>query len=166
MDNLQITHATFTIEKRYPPPPEKVFDAFRDPAKKRRWMGGEGDPHSVARKHHGEGFEIVSFEMNFKMDEFERWTFRIPGGELMCNDTRYHRIVPNHSIVFVYTMDHGDRRISSSQNTVEFIPDGQGTKLVFTEQGVYFDGPEAARGREVGTIDVLGKLGEELDRNA
>jgi hypothetical protein len=40
--------------------------------------------------------------------------FRGPGGELMRNDTRYHRIIPNHSIVFVYTMDCGDRRISSS----------------------------------------------------
>lgn len=165
MDKLQITHGTFTIEKRYPHLPEKVFDAFRDPAKKRRWMGGEGDPHSAARKHHGADFEILSFEMNFKVDEFERWTFRVPGGELMRNDTRYHSIVPNHSIVFVYTMDRGDHRMSSSQNTVEFIPDGKGTKLIFTEQGVYFDGPEAARGRERGTVDVLDKLGEELDRN-
>jgi uncharacterized protein YndB with AHSA1/START domain len=165
MDELQITHGTFTIEKRYPHAPEKVFAAFRDPAKKRRWMGGEDDPNSAARKHHGDGFEIVSFEMNFKVDEFERWTFRVPGGELMRNDTRYHLIIPNRSIVFVYTMDSGDRRMSSSQNTVEFIKDGAGTRLVFTEQGVYFDGPEAARGREVGTNDVLETLGRELDRN-
>jgi len=165
MDNLQITHGTFTIEKRYPHAPEKVFNAFRDPDKKRRWMGGEDDPYSAARKHHGDGFEVISFEMNFKVDEFERWTFRVPGGELMRNDTCYHSIIPNHSIVFVYTMDCGDHRMSSSQNTVEFIGDGQGTKLVFTEHGVYFDGPEAARGREQGTTDVLAKLGEELDRN-
>lgn len=166
MNDLQITHSTFTIQKRYPHAPEKVFAAFQDPAKKRRWMGGENDPDSVARKHHGEGFEIISFEMNFKVDEFERWTFRVPGGPLMRNDTRYHRIIPNHSIVFVYTMDCGDRRMSSSQNTVEFIKDGQGTKLVFTEQGVYFDDPEAARGREQGTTEVLEKLGEELNRNS
>jgi uncharacterized protein YndB with AHSA1/START domain len=164
MSNPQITHGTFTIERHYPHAPEKVFDAFRDPVKKRRWMGGEGDPNSAARKHHGDNFEIVSFEMNFKVDEFERWTFRVPGGPLMRNDTRYHQIIPNHSIVFVYTMDLADHRMSSSQNTVQFIKEGQGTKLIFTEQGVYFDGPEAARGREVGTIDVLGKLGEELDR--
>ncbi len=43
--DLQITHGTFTIEKRYPHAPEKVFDAFSDPVKKRRWMGGENDPH-------------------------------------------------------------------------------------------------------------------------
>ena len=165
MDDLRITHGTFTIEKRYPHAPEKVFAAFRDPVKKRRWMGGADDPNSAARKHHGDGFEIISFEMNFKVDEFERWTFRVPGGELMRNDTRYHLIIPNQSIVFVYTMDSGDRRISSSQNTVEFIKDGPGTRLVFTEQGVYFDGPEAARGREVGTNDVLETLGRELDRH-
>ncbi|WP_052200622.1 SRPBCC domain-containing protein [Terriglobus sp. TAA 43] len=165
MNKGAITLGTFTIERHYPHLPEKVFDAFRDPVKKRRWMGGEDDPNSAARKHHGQDFEIVSFEMNFKEDEFERWTFRVPGGELMRNDTRYHRIIPNHSIVFVYTMDCGDHRMSSSQNTVEFIREGQGTKLVFTEQGVYFDDPEAGRGREIGTNDVLSKLGEELDRN-
>ena len=52
-----------------------------------------------------------------------------------------------------------------SQNTVEFIKGENGTKLIFTEQGVYFDGPEAAQGREQGTRDILDKLGEELDRN-
>ncbi len=119
MTDLKITLGTFTIEKRYPHSPEKVFDAFRDPAKKRRWMGGEGDPSSAARKHHGADFEIVSFEMSFKVDEFERWKFRVPGGELMRNDTRYHLIIPNRTIVFVYTMDNGNHRMSSSQNTVE-----------------------------------------------
>ena len=34
MDDLRITHGTFTIEKRYPHAPEKVFAAFRDPARK------------------------------------------------------------------------------------------------------------------------------------
>jgi hypothetical protein len=62
-------------------------------------------------------------------------------------------------------MDCGHRRMSSSQNTIEFIRYGQGTKLVFTQQCVYFDYSEAARGREQGTIDLLGKLGEELERN-
>lgn len=166
MNDLKITLSTFTIEKHFPQAPEKVFNAFKDPVKKRRWMGGEDDPNSAARKHHGADFEIISFEMNFAVDEFERWTFRVPGGELMRNDTRYHLIVPNRTIVFVYTMDVGAHRMSSSQNTVEFNKDGSGTKLKFTEQGVYFDGPKAALSREEGTKDLLGKLGEELDRNS
>jgi uncharacterized protein YndB with AHSA1/START domain len=165
MKDLKITHSSFTIEKHYRHAPEKVFDVFKDPAKKRRWMGGENNPNSAARKNHGDDFEIISFEMKFSVDEFERWKFRVPGGELMRNDTRYHLIVPNRIIVFVYTMDIGDHRMSSSQNTVEFIKDGNGTKLIFTEQGVYFDGPEAAQGREQGTRDLLENLGEELDRN-
>jgi uncharacterized protein YndB with AHSA1/START domain len=162
---MEPTLGTFTLEKHYPHPPEKVFAAFKDPVKKRRWMGGEGDPNSAARKHHGADFEIVSFEMNFKVDEMEHWRFRVPGGPLMRNDTRYHVIEPNRLIVFVYTMDHGDRRISSSQNTVQFIKDGNGTKLIFTEQGVYFDGQPALASRELGTRDLLEKLGEELDRH-
>ena len=165
MNEPIVTRHTFTVERHYPHPPDKVFDAFRDPVKKRRWMGGENDPNSAARKHHGDDFEIVSFEMIFKVDEFERWRFRVPGGELMRNDTCYHQIIPNRLIVFVYTMDYGDHRMSSSQNIVEFIKDGNGTKFVFTEQGIYFDGPEAAQGRETGTNDIMDKLGEELDRH-
>lgn len=46
------------------------------------------------------------------------------------------------------------------------IQEGMGTKLIFTEQGVYFSGQAAAGGRETGTKDVLSKLGEELDRYA
>lgn len=161
MNDLKLALHTFTIEKHYPHSPEKVFDAFRDPVKKRRWMG---DENTAARKHHGAGFEIISFEMNFKVDDFERWKFRVPGGELMRNDARYHLIIPNSLIVFVYTMDNGNHRMSSSQNTVQFIKDGNGTKLIFTEQGVYFDGVEAAKGREQGTKDVLDSLGSELDR--
>ncbi|PWU20977.1 MAG: hypothetical protein C5B49_03340 [Bdellovibrio sp.] len=95
MDDLKLALHTFTIEKHFPHSPEKVFDAFRDPVKKRRWMG---DENTAAKKYHGESFEIISFEMNFKVDEFERWRFRVPGGEIMRNDARFHLIVPNNLI--------------------------------------------------------------------
>ena len=38
-----VTHSTFSIERKYTAKPERVFAAFADPAKKRRWFGeGEG----------------------------------------------------------------------------------------------------------------------------
>src|SRR5579862_3156583 len=33
-----VTHSTFVIEHSYPTSPERVFAAFSDPAKKRRWF--------------------------------------------------------------------------------------------------------------------------------
>ena len=45
MEKLSVTHSTFVIERSYPTTPERVFAAFADPAKKRRWLAeGEGFP--------------------------------------------------------------------------------------------------------------------------
>ncbi|HMI51138.1 MAG TPA: SRPBCC family protein [Candidatus Saccharimonadales bacterium] len=153
MREPSVTHNTFVIERRYATTPERVFAFFADPAKKRRWLGGEA-----------EGFAIESFVPNFQVDSLERWTFRFKGGELIKNDVCYQDIVPQRRIVFVYTMTFGDKRVSSSQTTVELIPTDGGTKLIHTEQGAFFDSVDSARGREEGTRGLLEQLAKELER--
>jgi hypothetical protein len=49
-----------------------------------------------------------------------------------------------------------------SLTTVEFVPDGDGTRLVFTEQGVFFDGLEDPAEREHGTGKLLDALARFL----
>jgi len=151
MQTPTVTHGTFVIERHYPTTPEKVFAAFADPVKKRRWMGGEED-----------GFEILSFEMDFQVGKFERWRFRFQGGPVIRTDICYQDIVPNRRIVFVYTMTFGDKCLSSSQTTVEFLSTEKGTTLVFTEQGAYFDNPESGKGREEGTRALMNQLEIEV----
>jgi len=153
MDVTPVIHNTFVIERSYPVAPQKVFAAFSDPAKKRRWMGGDAD-----------GFEIVSFEMDFRVEAFERWSFRFQGGDLIKSDFCYKDIVPNTRIVAVYTMEFGDKRVSSSQVTVEFLSAGQGTTLRHTEQGAFFDGTDQSAGREHGTRGLLEELAKEIER--
>ncbi len=153
MQKSSVVHSTFVLERKYPHSPEKVFAAFSDPAKKRRWLGGDD-----------EGFEIVSYEPCFEVGGYDRWRFRFQGGVLIKNDTVYQDIVPCRRIVFVYTMDFGDKRVSSSQTTIEFLPEGDGTRLVHTEQGVFLDGADQAKGREEGTRGLLEQLAKELDR--
>jgi len=154
MPTSSVAHSTFVIERQYPQSPTRVFSAFSDPAKKRRWMGGDAD-----------GFTIERFDMEFEVGRFERWQFRFKGGELITTEMMYQDIVPNQRIVFVYTMDFGDKRASSSQTTIELIPDGTGTKLVFTEQGAFFDGVDQAAGREEGTRGLLDALATELEQH-
>ncbi|MEZ6023320.1 MAG: hypothetical protein R3C16_07920 [Hyphomonadaceae bacterium] len=48
--------------------------------------------------------------------------------------------------------------------TTEIRPHGAGTKLIYTEQGVYLDGFDGADGREEGTRDLLDNLGRFLGR--
>jgi uncharacterized protein YndB with AHSA1/START domain len=63
---------------------------------------------------------------------------------------------------FAYDLLHDHRLISVSLTTIEFFADGDGTRLVFTEQGAFFDGPDATAAREHGTGKMLDALGRFL----
>jgi uncharacterized protein YndB with AHSA1/START domain len=80
----------------------------------------------------------------------------------MGNDTVYLDIVPERRIVLAYTMTVGDKRISVSLATVEIAPSGEGTRLVYTEQGAFFDGADGTKRRESGCRTLLERLAEEL----
>ena len=153
MEKLSVTHGTFVIERTYSVPPERVFGAFRDPAKKRRWMR--------------EGNEAMEFEIDFRVGGKERSRFLLgentpfPGTQ-MTNDTVYMDIVPNRRIVIAYPMAMGERRFSSSQATFELVPSEKGTDLIFTEQGAYFEGSDGAQMRQAGWTHLLERLSKEL----
>ena len=59
-------------------------------------------------------------------------------------------------------MTIGDKRISASLATIELRASGDGTHLVFTEQGAFFEGADSPQMREGGWRDLLSKLDEEL----
>jgi hypothetical protein len=46
MTDRQVAHATFTLERRYPVPPSRVFGAWVDPVAKARWFS-TGDSHQL-----------------------------------------------------------------------------------------------------------------------
>ena len=61
-----------------------------------------------------------------------------------------------------YDMHLDDTRISVSLATVEFEPEGAGTRLVLTEQGAFLDGFDDPSLRERGTRDLLAALDAAL----
>lgn len=155
MKDRTVTHGTFVIEKEYTAPVEKTFSAFADAQKKRKWFA------------EGEGFAIDAFEVDFKVGGKETSRFRFIGGKpedamSMGNDSVYMDIIENKRIVVAYTMTINDRRISSSLATVEFLKTDTGSKLIFTEQGAYFEGSDGLEGREKGWHELINQLGDLL----
>jgi len=153
--NPTVTHSTFTIERRYAAAPERVFSAFADPAKKQRWFAERN-----LRK--------AEFEMDFQVGGRER-TKALMGpdtpfpGAAIINETVYQDIVANRRIVFAYTMTIGENRISASLATVELLPSENGTALIFTEQGAFFENSDGPKMRQEGWNGILDALRAELE---
>ena len=147
-----VIHSTFTIERTYPQSPAKVFHAFADKETVRRW------------RVEGHGFTIAEFSFDFRVGGAEVSRFSYQGGPEIRLDAQFQDIVPDRRIVFSYRMAIGPQPMSASLTTVELSPSGDGTRLTFTEQGVFFDGVDSAQGREEGTRGLLEALAAELSR--
>jgi uncharacterized protein YndB with AHSA1/START domain len=159
MEKTTVTHGTFVVERTYAATPERVFAAFSDPAKKRRWF------------IEGKNNEPEMFEMDFRVGGTDRSSYRMGAnspfpGTLISNETKYMDIVPNRRIVIAYTMSMGERRFSSSQATFELVPSEKGTDLIFTEQGAYFEGSDGVERREQGWRQLLEHLAKGIDSAA
>jgi uncharacterized protein YndB with AHSA1/START domain len=152
MTERSAKHATFVIERTYNAAPARVFAAFADPAIKARWFSGPDE------------WEKGEREFDFRVGGRERSSGGPKGGTVHAFNCIYQDIVPDQRIIYSYDMHLDDRRISVSLATIEFKPAGVGTRLIFTEQGVFLDDYDDAGSREEGTRWLLGKLGEALER--
>ena len=133
MDEQSVIHSTFVLERSFQKPVERVFAAFADEGKKRRWFG-EGAAH-----------DVEEFAMDFKVGGGERFRYRFKEGSLfpgvvLTNTGSYLEIVPNRRVVTASTMDFGGRRISASLVTIELVSTEKGTDLICTHQGAFLRG--------------------------
>ncbi|HKN99774.1 MAG TPA: SRPBCC domain-containing protein [Pseudonocardiaceae bacterium] len=143
---MTVKYATFTLDRGYAAAPARVFAAWADPATKARWFAGPAGEH----------------ELDFRVGGREISRGRHGDGPLLTFESRYHDIVPDERIVCSSTMSAADTVTTVSITTVEFVPDGTGTRLVLTQQGTYLDGHEEPEWREQGTSDQLAALATEL----
>jgi uncharacterized protein YndB with AHSA1/START domain len=146
MSERSIEHAAFVVERVYNASPDRVFAAWSDAQAKARWYGGSD----------GE------FELDFRVGGWERGRGLLPDGREYAFQALYRDIVPGQRIVYTYDMLLDGIRISVSLATAEFKPEGDGTRLVFTEQGAFLDGHEMPAQREQGMGSLLDSLGHWL----
>ena len=146
MELNRATHATIILKRKFAVPPERVFAAFADPAKKRKWFA------------EGEGARIESYELDFRVGGKEITRMQFSDFPACTNDTYFLVIVPNHRIVIAYTMSMNNHAFSSSQATFELVPAEDGTTLVFTEQAAFFEKSDGPKLREEGWRQLFEQL--------
>lgn len=144
MNERFVKHATFTVERTYAASPERVYRAWADPATKAKWFS-----------------KADVFE--FRVGGREYSSGGPPEGPIFTFDASYQELVPERRIVYTYSLDSGDTRISVSIATVELIEVEGGTKLIFTEQGAFFDGHDTPEIREHGTNIMMDELGKVVE---
>lgn len=145
MTDRSVTHVTFTLERTYPVPIDRMFNAWADPeVKARRFAGGSS-----------------SYRLDFRPGGLERNSVTHEGKQIIW-ESLYRDIVANERIVYTSVLCEGDTVATVSLTTVELVPEDEGTHLLLVEAGAYLDGREQAAWREQGTSDWLDALGKHL----
>jgi uncharacterized protein YndB with AHSA1/START domain len=128
--------------------PAKVFKAHADTVIKRRWFA------------EGEGWDIESYTLDFRVGGSEASSFRFQGGDLITFDAPLH----DHRHCVACNDAVAGKRISASLATTELRPAGKGTRLVFTEQGAYLDGYDTIAERKKGRAGCSKRSPASLER--
>jgi uncharacterized protein YndB with AHSA1/START domain len=150
-------HSTFTLDRVFNASPARVYNAFADKGAKEQWFRGPDD------------WELSEHEMDFRVGGTETNAGGPVGGPVHKFDAKYHEIVADERIVYSYDLFVGGTQLSTSLATLEFVPEGNRTRLTMTEQGVYYDGHEDPKLREEGTrllLDAVAAAVETATTNA
>jgi uncharacterized protein YndB with AHSA1/START domain len=142
MTDHPVKHSTFTLERTYAASPAAVFAAWSDRDTKAKWFAAEDGRYSL----------------DFRVGGTEA----VHGGSDLVARSEYHDIVLDERIVYTTALFTDAVLSTVSLTTVRFARDGDGTRLVLTEQGTFLDDQEQPEWREQGTGDWLDALGRQV----
>ncbi len=157
MSEPTVVHSTFVIERSLPASRDRLFAALSDPAIVRRWYADS------------ESRIAETFEMDFRVAGRQRMTWRMGEstpfpGAILASDAAYLDIEAGRRVVMAQTMSLEGRRITASLITYEILSSGEGSDLVFTHQGAFFEHSGGPEMREEGWRLLIGSLAAELSR--
>lgn len=144
MTDHSVKHSTFTLERTYAASPATVFAAWSDRDAKAKWFAAEDGRYSL-------DFRVGGTEAVHGAD-----------GTGLVAKSEYHDIVADERIVYTTALFTDGVLSTVSLTTVRFARDGDGTRLVLTEQGTFLDDREQPEWREQGTGDWLDALARQV----
>ena len=118
------TKPSLTIKRRFKAAPAKVFAAWTDPEKVKRWMG----PGEV---------KALRVESDPRTGGRYRWLMQAPSGEQHDVSGDYREVIPNEKLVFTWGWKSTPER--ESLVTVTFKRDGDGTLMTLTHEQFFDD---------------------------
>jgi uncharacterized protein YndB with AHSA1/START domain len=124
MDVRSPVKPSLTLKRRLKASPAKVFAAWTDPEKVKRWMGpGPATP--------------VLTENDARVGGRYRWVTKSPDGEEHDVGGTYREVVANEKLVFTWAWKSTPER--ESVVTVLLKPDGDGTLLTVIHEQLFDD---------------------------
>lgn len=144
MDVRAPVKPSLTVKRRFKASPAKVFAAWIDPEKVKRWMGpGASTP--------------VLTENDARAGGRYRWVTRSADGEMHDVGGTYREVIANEKLVFTWAWASTPER--ESVVTVLLKPDGEGTLLTVIHEEL---SDEITRDRHLngwnGALDKLEKF--------
>ena len=135
---------SLTLKRRLKAPPEKVYEAWTQPAQMMRWWGGANETARTA-------------ETDLRVDGRFHVGFKGDNGEQHDVSGTYKEVVPNRKLVFSWAWRSTPER--ESQVTIDIKPDADGSILTLMHEQ-FFD-EKARDDHERGwsfSLDQLEKL--------
>ena len=136
-----ILQPSLTLKRRLKAPPAKVFAAWTDPEKMKRWMG----PGEV---------KTIRAEADTRVGGRYRIVMQAPNGEEYDVGGVYREVVADEKLVFTWAWKSAPER--ESLVTLLLKPDGDGTLLTLTHE--QFADEDSRNGHEQGWNSSLDKL--------
>jgi uncharacterized protein YndB with AHSA1/START domain len=144
MSTQTATKPSLTLKRRLKAPPAKVFAAWIDPEKVKRWMGPSGG-------------KALRVESDPRTGGRYRWVMQSPTGEEHDVGGVYREVIPNEKLVFTWAWKSTPER--ESLVTVLLKPDGDGTLLTLTHEQFFDDeARDRHQGGWTGALDKMEKL--------
>lgn len=151
---MSVEHTTFVVERALPASPKHAFRFFAESALKERWTGCHPD------------WTVLEDRFDFQVGGIEAKRWRTLDGQEQTFHARYLDIVPASRVIYAFDMGFAGERVSVSLATVQFIAEGAGTRMVFTEQMAWLGDPGSMQRRIVGTGDGFDRLVDVLAMEA
>ncbi len=149
-DASQLHIETIVMERAYRASPARVFSAWGDVEARKRW--GRPSPDVI----------IVYDKADFRVGGLDDSRCGTPDDLRFRAVVRYLEITPDRRIIFAEHVTEAGVARAASLITVDFTPDGAGTRLTLTLQVSSIDGPEMLQGYRQGWEPALDNLAAEF----